>query len=104
MSNSFVRPNEAADKGKKLDAEKTLVEGLEVYRIRYAKADESFRMDDDGAGTLYIGTAPAGSLESDPVWKIKKILTIGSITSILWASGTLGYSNSWEGRTGLTYL
>lgn len=103
MSDDFVRPQEAADRPKKLDAEKTVVQGLEVYRLRHTQPAESLRLDDAGSGVLYIGVAPAGSAEASNVWKIKKVLTSGSNTSILWPSGSTDYGFSWAARAGLSY-
>lgn len=103
MSDDFVRPQEAADRWKKFDAEKTVVQGLDVYRLRYVQPSESLRLDDAGGGVLYIGVAQTGALESSDVWKIKKVLTIGSIMSILWPNGSTDYAFAWEARTSLSY-
>lgn len=53
---------------------------------------------------LYRGEAVVGSLESDPVWRIRKII-IGADNDVteIWANGTANYSNSWVDRTTYTY-
>ena len=103
MSDSFVRQN-SADQDKKLDAELVLINGLELYRLRKAALDEALIMEDTGAGILYVGTAPAGSSPSDPVWKIKQILTSGLVLRILWADGDSQYDNIWDNRASLIYM
>lgn len=97
-----MRVNEGADRHKGFDAEKASVNGLEVWRQRMTAPQEALRMDDLGNGTLYIGVAEVGSSELDPVWKIKKVLTIGMNTSILWAEDA-DYSQIWAMRASLNY-
>ena len=103
MSDAFVRQN-SADQDKKLDAELILLNGVELYRLRKGSANEALVMEDTGAGVLYVGLAPAGSSLSDPVWKIKQILTSGLVLRILWADGNGQYDNIWDDRAALTYL
>ena len=103
MSDAFVRQN-SADQDKKLDAELVLINGVEVYRLRKGSANEALVMEDTGAGVLYVGLAPAGASLSDPVWKIKQILTSGLVLRILWADGNGQYDNIWDNRAALTYL
>lgn len=51
---------------------------------------------------IYIGTAPTGSSNADPVWRIKRI---GSVpyTIIQWAEGNMAYDNIWDDRAALVY-
>lgn len=111
MSDSFVRLQEAADKGKKLDAELTNVAGLDVYRLRMVLANaaevggqpESLRYDDVGGGVAYIGTAAPGASENSPVWRIKQVLTTGADLRILWADADSSFDNVWVDRASLSY-
>lgn len=105
MSDSFVRLLEAADKGKKLDAELLTVNGLEVYRLRMAMAGstDALILEDAGGGITYVGTAPPGSSENSPVWRIKQVLTTGADLRILWADGDSEFNNVWADRVSLSY-
>ena len=103
MSDSFIRQN-SADQDKKLDAELVLINGMELYRLRKSSPSEALIMEDTGTGILYVGTAPIGAALSDPVWKIKQILTSGLVLRILWADGDSQYDNIWDSRASLTYL
>ena len=102
-TNSFVRVQEAADRGKPWDAETAVVEGVLVYRQRVVAPPESLRLDDDGAGTLFVGKAVPGAAESSPVWQIKKILTSGGNMAILFPEGSAEYGYSWANRAGYVY-
>ena len=112
MSDSFVRLLEAADKGKKLDAELTNVAGVDVYRLRFALTNpgdiggsqpESLAYDDAGGGVAYVGTAVPGSSENSASWRIKQVLTTGADLRILWADGNSNYDNVWADRASLSY-
>jgi hypothetical protein len=104
MSNSFFRRN-SADQDKKLDTEVVVVEGLDVHRLRVQPLAPSYtlRLNDTGTGTVYVGEAPIGSAEGDSVWRIKKVLTVGSDMSILWADGNELFNKAWAGHAGLSY-
>ena len=104
MSKGFLRPLEGADRTKAWEGERTGEAALEVYRQITASPDLAVRLDDNGAGTLYVGTAEPGASESAPVWKIKQLLTFGGQVSILWADGESGFTKVWANRAGYTYL
>lgn len=55
--------------------------------------------------TLYLGEALPSSIESDPVWRIQKIVfdTSGNVDSVKYAA-TGTFSQIWNNRTILTYL
>jgi hypothetical protein len=101
MSDDFTRRN-SADQEKKLDAEKMVLQGLDIYRQRVALAPNALRFRVVGNAT-YIGEAPPGTLDSSPAWRIKKILTSGSDFDILWANGTSDFLNIWNNWNSLTY-
>ncbi len=103
MSNDFVRVQEGADRLKGWDATRVSIGGLVVYRQRVENAPEAVRMDDDGAGTMYVGKAVPGTSESGTFWQIKKVLTSGGSLSILYPNGDASYSFSWTGRAGYSY-
>lgn len=62
------------------------------------------RLDQVDADTLYIGEAAIGSSEANPVWRIRKFITAGTVSSIYWADGNLAFDNIWDNRTSLTYV
>lgn len=62
----------------------------------------SVRIDEQEDAT-YIGKAQIGSSEDDSVWQIKKIITSGTTTSILWANGTDAFVNKWSDRLTVSY-
>lgn len=49
---------------------------------------------------LYMGVAPAGSSESDAVWRVVKI---GADKSITYADGNDYYDNVWNDYLSLSY-
>jgi hypothetical protein len=44
-----------------------------------------------------------GQQLGDAAWRIKKILTVGAETTILYADGNTAFDNVWNNRTGLSY-
>lgn len=101
MSDDFVR-NNTADQEKKVDAEKLLVGGLEIFRYRMALPAPAMRYRVVGSA-IYIGEAPPGTADSTVGWRIKKLLTSGSDFDILWANGTSDYVHVWNNWNLLTY-
>lgn len=57
-------------------------------------------VDDD---TTYVGYADVGSLTSVAVWKIKRILEVGTETEITYAEGTWGFDKVWDNRASYDY-
>jgi hypothetical protein len=104
MSKEFLRPLEAADRGKAWEAEQVVGMELPTYRQVVSSPDLALRTDEETPGILLVGYAELGTLDSDPGWKIKKVLTTGSSISILWAEGTSAYQHRWTERNSLIYL
>jgi hypothetical protein len=79
----------------------------------YAPVTKSL-VDEAGGGVIYVGQAAPGSLLADPVWRIKKLTTVGTVTTTEWAvvvagdadagDQLAGFHHIWDGRAGLTYL
>lgn len=69
----------------------------------FTAIDEDTMIDEASATVTYIGKAATGSATSSAVWKIKKIETIGAITSITYAGGVATYVNIYDNRASLTY-
>jgi hypothetical protein len=102
MSDDFVRRN-SADQDKRLDADKVQVGGLDVHRLRVAHPPLMVLVDQSNPLEIYIGEAAPGSLPSAPVWRIKKLLTVGPQKGIVFANGSADYTNIWEERHLLIY-
>ena len=59
------------------------------------------RIDKIG-NTTYVGEAAVGSLPSQAVWRISKIVSAGNLTTSLYASSGL-FDQIWDDRAGLVY-
>ncbi len=75
------------------------VSGVTSVDLIYA-----IRVDDASTTVTYVGQAPLGASESSPVWRIKKLETIGSVFKITWADGNQVFDNIWDNRALLTYV
>lgn len=102
MSNGFVRSG-SVDVNKRIDAEKLSIDGIEIFRLRTASGPMAVRLDQADANTLYIGEALPGTAESAPAWRIRKFLTVGSGSSMLYANGDSAFTNVWANRASLNY-
>jgi len=72
--------------------------GINEEDMAYSK-----RIDFITDNELYKGEALVGSLESAPVWRIRKItIAIDSDIAEVWASGTSDFDKVWSDR--LTYV
>jgi len=60
-------------------------------------------IDEADSSTTYVGWAPIGSSTSSAVWRIKKIYTSGTVTTITWADGNAKFDNVWDNRASLSY-
>ena len=63
------------------------------------------RIDFIGDTLMYRGEAAPGALETDPVWRIKRVEfgADGDVTET-WANGSADFSNAWADRASLTYV
>lgn len=52
------------------------------------------------AGVTYVGYALPGSPQTDPVWQIKAISSLGAVT---WANGSGLFNSVWADRATLSY-
>lgn len=77
-----------------LDFIQTIQTGVEV---QYNKL-----IDVDGAFT-YIGEAVPGTATTSPLWRIKRVETIGQDINILWASGSADLNKIWNNRVTYSY-
>ena len=68
------------------------------------EASFAVRVDDVSSTITYVGEAPIRSPNTAPVWRIKKLETLGSVFSITWADGNMSFDNVWNDRASLSYL
>ena len=64
----------------------------------------NLQVDTTSPTATYIGEAAFSSATSDPVWRIYRVSTIGTNTSITWADGDDEFDNVWDNRSSLTYI
>lgn len=60
-------------------------------------------IDEVSKNLSYVGDAQPGSLTSVEVWRIKRIQTVGNITTVSLADGNSNFDNIWDNRLSLTY-
>lgn len=77
---------------------------MSVSVIQATTTQYTVLVDDNTTTVTYVGEAPSASLESSPVWRIKKLETIGTVLKITWADGNQFFDNVWNDRMGLSYL
>ena len=77
---------------------------MSVSSVTTIDTTYAVRLDQVDANTLYIGEAPIGSAEANPVWRIRKFLVSGTVSSIYWADGNQQFDNIWDNRASLTYV
>ena len=65
--------------------------------------DQKYIIDEVSSTLTYIGFAPPGSSESNPIWKIYRASVSGTITKVEYANGNSGYLNIWANRASITY-
>lgn len=71
-----------------------------IYEI---SSNEAIKIDDASSTISYIGYAEVGASTASGVWKICKITSSGTITSVEWADSNKLYDNIWDNRAVLTY-
>lgn len=61
-------------------------------------------VEDLGTGTKYIGEAVPNTATSAAGWRIQKMVTSGTTTTITWAGGGSRFDQIWDNRASLTYV
>lgn len=67
--------------------------------VPYAK-----RTDFVGEDVIYKGEAIPGALDTDPVWRISKLVFVGEDITETWADGGATFNKTWSSRLSYTYL
>lgn len=60
-------------------------------------------IDEVGADTTYQCVAEPGCLTSEAKWRIRKILKVGTVTTVTWADGNAEFDNKADDRLTLSY-
>lgn len=60
-------------------------------------------IDSVGTDIMYIGEAAPGAPLANPVWRIKKVSTVGDDITVTWAGGTAAFDKIWDDRLSLSY-
>ena len=76
---------------------------LRASAVPTSTAEYATQLDDNGAGTTYVGTALPGSSTAAAVWKIKRLAASGADLSITFADGDADFDNVWDNRAALAY-
>lgn len=64
----------------------------------------NIKLLDEASSTItYVGEAAPGSSTASAVWKIKRLQTVATVTTIAWADGNENFDNIWNNRAILTY-
>lgn len=76
-----------------------------ITKHQTKKAERTKKIDIYSDTTTYVGEAKigAGSSGASAIWKIKRIFTNGTVTTVAYADGNTRYDNIWDNRTTITY-
>jgi hypothetical protein len=70
----------------------------------YRNEDDSPILVDEASGaTTYLGYCFKTPVTNKPIWKIKRIIKSGTVTTTMWADGDKLYNNIWDNRASLVY-
>lgn len=62
------------------------------------------KLVDSSGDYTYIGEALPGSVKSNAVWRIKRLLENGDDLEIIWADNTAEFTKSWDDRATYEYV
>ncbi len=79
----------------------TTADGSQIQNVR--NVSTIVYIDDVSATVSYYGFSAPGTPTSYPYWRIMKKETVSTVTSYLYANGTLNYSAIWDDRASLSY-
>lgn len=71
--------------------------------MNFDQRRNSLRLDTVSATLLYVGEADFGSAETASNWRIKRLITTGTVLKIDYADGNERYDNVWTDRATLSY-
>ena len=64
---------------------------------------KTINIDESVSNIVYFGYADAGSLSSNPSWRVKKIEISGLVSITTYADGNTNFDNIWDNRLTLSY-
>jgi hypothetical protein len=76
---------------------------VSVFSVSPFDVTFSVRLDEVSGTLLYVGEAALGASPASPVWRIRKLVTSGTVLSVLWANGDQSFNNIWDNRASLSY-
>lgn len=63
----------------------------------------SVRVDDATSTVSYVGESHTGTLPGSAGWRVKRITSSATLTTIEWADGDDNFDNIWDNRVSLNY-
>jgi hypothetical protein len=69
-----------------------------LYSLQYTT-----RYEEVSPELIYFGEAAPGAAESAPIWRIKRLTTVGGLNTVHYADGTNNFNNVWADRASLSY-
>lgn len=66
-------------------------------------ADLQVLLDEASSTVLYVGQAVLGSATSAAFWRMRRITTSGTVTTVAYADGNANFDNVWDNRASLSY-
>ena len=81
------------------------INGTDGANKDYVDGDKYMKklIDEIDSTTMYVGVSVPGSLESEPVWAIKRIQFLLEDIEIKWADSVNTYTKVWDDRLSYTY-
>lgn len=61
------------------------------------------KYDEASSTVSYIGEATFGALDSDPIWRIRRMTLTGNNFVIDWANSNAEFNHVWNDRASLSY-
>lgn len=77
---------------------------MSVANVASVDTIYAIRIDTVSSTLTYIGEASVGANNSDAIWRIRKLETVGTVLSVQWADGDFQFDNVWDNRASLTYI
>lgn len=76
---------------------------LRASEVPVFQSETPYNMEYEDGATAYQGWAATGTLTSQALWRIRRIVTTGADVSIKWADGNASFDNEWDNRASLSY-
>ena len=60
-------------------------------------------VDEVDASNTYVGESAPGVAVTTAGWRIKKVVVVGTLTTVKYADGARSFTKIWNSRTGYSY-